>query len=203
MKVLCIYGSPRRKGNSETLLDKALEGAQSAGAEVIRIYVRDLKMVGCIECGGCDKTGKCVVKDDMQDVYPMLESADVIILATPIFFYSVSAWAKALIDRCQALWRKRMLTKTKEQRKTYDSGKGYLIAVAATSGKSLFDGTILTAKYFYDALDMSYEGGMFVRKIDKKGAVMEHPEFLKEAYDLGVSVVKGVKIQKMEETDDD
>jgi len=193
MKVLGIYGSPRKNGNSAILLDKALEGAESAGAEITKIYARDPKMVGCLECGGCDKTGKCVVKDDMQEIYPLLESADAIILASPIFFYSVSAQVKAIIDRCQALWRKRMLTKTKEQRKTYDSGKGYLIAVAATSGEKIFDSTTLVAKYFYDALDMSYEGGLFVRKVDKKGAIMEHPEFLKEAYKLCVSIVNGDK----------
>ena len=190
MKVLGIYGSPRRKGNSEILLDKALEGAKSSGAEVITIYARELKMSGCLECCGCDKTGKCVVKDDMQNVYPLLESADVIILSTSIFFYGVPAQAKALIDRCQALWRKRMLTKTKEQRKTYDSGRGYLIILGATSGKSLFDGAALTARYFYDALDMSYEGAMFVRKVDKKGAILEHPEFIDEAFQFGISIVK-------------
>jgi len=191
MKILGIYSSPRRKGNSDILLDKALEGAKSVGAEISTVYARDLKMSGCIECGGCDKTGKCVVMDEMQSVYPLLESADAIILASPIFFYGVPAQVKAIIDRGQALWRKRMLTKTKEQRKTYDSGKGYLIAVGATSGKSLFDGTIMTVRYFYDALDMSYEGGMFIRKIDKKGAILEHPELLKEAYELGVSIANG------------
>lgn len=189
MKVLGIYGSPRKKGNSEILLDKALEGAESVGAEITKLYVRDLKMIGCIECGGCDKTGKCVIKDDMQEVYPLLESADIIILSVPIFFYGAPSQAKALIDRCQAPWRKRMITKTKEQRKTYDSGKGYLIAVAATSGKSLFDGTILMAKYFYDALDMSYEGELLVRKIDKKGAILEYPEILDQAYSFGVQIV--------------
>jgi multimeric flavodoxin WrbA len=191
MKILGIYGSPRRKGNSDILLDKALEGAESAGAEITKLYARDLKMSGCIECGGCDKTGKCVVKDDMQTVYPMLESADAIILSTPIFFYGVPAQAKAVIDRGQACWRKRMITKTKEQRKTYDSGQGYLIAVAATSGKTLFDGTILSARYFYDALDMSYEGELLVRGVDKKGAILEHSEFLKEAYDLGANIANG------------
>jgi multimeric flavodoxin WrbA len=190
MKVLGIYGSPRRKGNSDILLDKALEGVKSSGAEVTTIYARELKMSGCLECGGCDKTGKCVVKDDMQNVYPLLESADVIILSASIFFYGVPAQAKALIDRCQALWRKRMLTKTKEQRMTYDSGRGYLIIVGATSGKSLFDGAVLTTRYFYDALDMSYEDSMFVRKVDKKGAILEHPEFLDEAFQFGVGIVK-------------
>lgn len=200
MKILGIYGSPRKKGNSEILLDKALDGAESAGAEITKLYIRDLKMIGCIECGGCDKTGKCVIKDDMQSVYPLLESADVIILSVPIFFYGAPSQAKALVDRCQATWRKRMLTKTKEQRKTYDSGKGYLIAVAATSGKSLFDGTILMAKYFYDALDMSYEGELLARKIDKKGAVLENPEILNEAYNFGVRIVN--QNNKKEENND-
>ncbi len=164
MNILGIYGSPRKKGNSDILLDKVLEGAKSAGGDIHTIYVRNLKMVGCIECGGCDKTGKCVIKDDMQEVYPMLESADIIFLASPIFFYNVSAFAKALIDRCQAPWRKRMLTKTHEERKNYESGKGYLIAVGASAGKRLFEGAELTAKYFFDALDMSYEGAMLVKK---------------------------------------
>ncbi|NIR16562.1 MAG: flavodoxin family protein, partial [Desulfobacterales bacterium] len=72
MKALGIYGSPRKGGNTDQLLDKVLEGAKSGGAETSSVYARDLDMSGCIECGGCDKTGKCVVKDDMQDVYPLL-----------------------------------------------------------------------------------------------------------------------------------
>ncbi len=189
MKVVGIYGSPRKGGNTDILLDKVLEGAGSAGADVTPIYARKLKMVGCIECGGCDKTGKCVVKDDMQDVYPLLESADVIFLASPIFFYGMTAQAKAVIDRGQAMWAGRMLKKTAAERKNYDSGKGYLIGVGATGGKNLFYGVEMVAKYFFDALDMSYEGGLFFRKIDAKGAIMEHPEALKEAFGLGINIV--------------
>ena len=190
MKVVGIYGSPRKGGNTDLLLDKALEGATSAGAEVTQIYARKLKMVGCLECGGCDKTGKCVVKDDMQDVYPLLESADVIFLASPIFFYGVSAQVKAIIDRAQAAWAKRMLEKTSAERKHYDSGKGYFIATGATKGKNLFDGAEMVVKYFFDALDMSYEGGLLFRQIDAKGDITEHPETLKEAFDLGDKVVR-------------
>ena len=154
MRVLGIYGSPRKDGNTDQLMDKALEGAESAGAEISRVYARDLKMCGCIECGGCDKTGKCVVKDDMQSVYPLMEAADVIILASPVFFYGMTAQVKALIDRSQAMWSKRMLEKGPDARKSFDSGRGHLIAVAATGGKNLFDGVKLVANYFYDALDM-------------------------------------------------
>jgi multimeric flavodoxin WrbA len=186
MKVLGIYGSPRKGGNSDRLLDRALEGAQSAGAEILRVYARDLKMSGCIECGGCDKTGECVVKDDMQNVYPLMEEADVIILSSPIFFYGVTAQVKALIDRAQARWAKKMLTKTPEEMRVYEAGKGYLIAVGATRGKNLFEGAILTAKYFFDALDMSYEGGIFFRSLEKKNAVQENPEALQEAFTMGI-----------------
>ena len=190
MITLGIYGSPRRGGNTDILLDKVLEGSRSAGADVFSVYARKLKMSGCLECGGCDKTGKCVVKDNMQTVYPMLQAADIIFLASPIFFYGMSSQAKALIDRCQAMWSKRMLKKTPEERKKYDSGKGYLISVGASKGKNLFQGVELTAKYFFDALDMSYEGGIFYRRIDKKGAILENPDALKEAFDLGVNAVR-------------
>jgi multimeric flavodoxin WrbA len=186
MKVLGIYGSPRKGGNTDQLLDRVLEGAQSAGAEVKRVSVRDLNLCGCIECGGCDKTGECVVQDDMQKVYPLLDWAEVIFLASPIFFYGVTAQAKALIDRAQAHWSRRLLEKTPEERQLRNRGRGYLITVGATRGKNLFEGAILTAKYFFDALDISYEGGIFFRSLEKRNAVQENPETLQEAFTLGL-----------------
>jgi multimeric flavodoxin WrbA len=191
MKVLGIYGSARKGGNSDQLLDKALEGAEASGATISRIYARDVKISGCLACGGCDKTGKCVVKDDMVNVYPLFEEADIIFLTSPIYFYGLTGQVKCLIDRAQAMWSKRFLEKTPEQRKRYDSGKGYLIAVGATGGKNLFEGVQLTAKYFFDALDMSYEGGIFFRKLDKKGAVKDSPESFQEAFELGKKAVEG------------
>jgi len=190
MKVLGIYGSPRKDGNSDKLLDEALKGAKSAGAQVSAVYCRDLKMSGCVECGGCDKTGQCVVNDDMQSVYPRLLEADAIIVASPMFFYGLTSQVKALIDRCQAMWSKRMLEKTPEQRKAYDHGKGYLIAVGATKGKTLFDGAQLVAKYFFDALDMTYEGGVFVKSVEGKGDAASHTDAMKDAFELGKKAVQ-------------
>ena len=191
MKVLGIYGSPRKKGNSDLLLDKVLEGAQSAGAEVSTVYCRELKMCGCIECGGCDKTGQCVVEDDMIDVYQLLDDADIVFLASPIFFYNVTAQAKALIDRSQAMWNRRRLRKTAEQLRTHDSGVGYLVALGATKGKNLFVGAELCAKYFYDALDMKYGGGLLVRTAEHKGAVADEPELLKRGFEFGKKAALG------------
>lgn len=190
-KLLGIYGSPRKGGNSDQLLDKALDGASSEGAETRRLYARNQKMSGCLECGGCDETGKCVVEDDMQSIYPLLEDANVIILSSPMFFYGITAQAKALIDRSQAMWSRRMLEKTPEQRKQYDSGRGYLIGVGATRGKNLFEGAELTAKYFFDALDMTYEGGLFFRRLEKSSDLQEQPEILQQALEFGKKVITG------------
>ncbi|HMK65188.1 MAG TPA: flavodoxin family protein [Thermodesulfobacteriota bacterium] len=189
MKVLGIYGSPRQGGNSDLLLDKALEGAASAGAEIQKIYMRDLKISGCLECGGCDKTGTCIIQDRMEEIYPLLWDTEIIFLSSPIFFYGMPGQTKSLVDRSQALWSKRMLEKSPEGRKKYDHGRGYLIAVGATKGKNLFEGTELTAKYFFDALDKSYEGGLFFRAVEARGAIKDQPTALQEAYDFGIKAV--------------
>ncbi len=191
MVVLGIYGSPRKGGNSDLLLDKALEGAAQAGATIKKVYARKLKINGCLECGGCDKTGECVQRDDMDQVYPLLDEADAIILSAPMFFYAAPAQVKALVDRSQARWSGRMLRKKGEDRKRYDSGKGYLIGVGATRGKTLFDGYEMMGKYFYDALDMSYEGGAFFRKVEGKADVNDMPDALAKALELGKRAAAG------------
>ncbi len=185
MKVLGIYGSPRKGGNTDQLLDQALEGARAAGAETATVYARDLTMRGCIECGGCDETGNCVLKDDMQSVYPRLYESAAIIMATPIFFYNVTSQLKAVIDRSQAAWAKQRIEKPGKRRKHYEGGKGYLIAVAASKGERLFDCAEITARYFFDALDMGYEDGLFLRQLEKDSDVQRRPEALTQAFELG------------------
>ncbi len=105
--VLALYGSPRRKGNTAQLLKRSVEGARAAGAEVEEIMLRDLKMSPCLEIYGCKETGRCIIKDDFQSVYDKLASCQGLILASPIFFYTVSAHTKMLMDRCQSLWVKK------------------------------------------------------------------------------------------------
>jgi multimeric flavodoxin WrbA len=185
VKLLGILGSPREGGNSDLLLQKVLEGARQAGAQVSSLRAADLSIGGCLECGGCDSSGECVVEDDMQQVYPQLEAADRIILATPVFFYGFPAQLKALIDRAQSAWSGRMLTKTKQQRKTHEAGSGYLIAVGATKGEKLFEGLERVARYFFDALDMDYQGGLFFRGVDEQGAILRHPDAMEQAFELG------------------
>ncbi|MEW5913186.1 MAG: flavodoxin family protein [Thermodesulfobacteriota bacterium] len=186
MTVLGIYGSPRKGGNSDMLLDALLAAAGAAGAQTERIYCRRLNISGCLECGGCDETGCCVVEDDMQQVYPLFRAAQAIVLSAPVFFYGLPAQCKALVDRSQACWSARLLSKTTpEQRKHHDAGRGYLIAVGATKGPRMFDCMELTARYFFDALDMSYEPGLLIRGLEAKGAAADSPEVMEQARQLG------------------
>ncbi|TFH40228.1 MAG: flavodoxin family protein [Chrysiogenales bacterium] len=191
MKVLGIYGSPREGGNSDILLDHVLEGAATAGVDISRIYVRDIAFSPCTECGGCDETGVCVIDDGMQDLYPLLLDARVIFLASPVFFYGLSAQAKALVDRCQALWRRRRLNKTAEERRWYDGGCGFLVMTGAAYGLHLFIGGELTAKYFFDSLDKSYGGGLFCRA-EEKGDILGKPAELKRGFEFGKEGVRCV-----------
>ncbi|MCP4542239.1 MAG: flavodoxin family protein [Chloroflexi bacterium] len=112
IKVLGIVGSPRRRGNTETLLDRFLAGAESAGAEIEKIVVARLKIAGCIACDGCWDDEYCIIQDDFQAVDNKLITADVIALAAPLFFWNLPAQAKALIDRGQCQWARKFVIKT-------------------------------------------------------------------------------------------
>lgn len=181
MKVLGIMGSPRIKGNTDLLLDEALKGAQSRQAEIEKIIVDRMKITPCKEYYGCLKDGNCVMRDDMDVIIPRLLEADGIIVASPMFFYGITAQLKALIDRCQALWVRRNILKNLPESKK----KGAFIGVGATKGKQLFDGSILVIKYFFRAFGAEYVDEMLVRGVDKRGEIKEHPDLLKQAFELG------------------
>ncbi|MCK5008559.1 MAG: flavodoxin family protein [Spirochaetales bacterium] len=185
MKVLGIMGSPRIKSNTDLLLEEALKGAKSYQAEIEKIVVDKLKITPCREYYGCLRDGNCVIRDDMDDIYPKLISADAIIVASPIFFYAVSAQLKALIDRCQALWARKYILKTL----TGPARKGAFIAVGATRGEKLFEGSILTVRYFFKAINAEYADELLIRGIDKRGEIKEHPAALADAFELGKRLV--------------
>ncbi len=189
MKVLGIFGSPRRGGNTDLLLEEALKGAQSQGAEVERIYLTDFSITPCRECHGCDQTGQCVIEDDMQKIYPKLLEADIIILSSPIFFYGVTAWVKALIDRSQALWARKYLLKDPSLGKEGRKRKGFFISVGATKGQRVFEGAILTVKYFFDVLNAEYSGELVFRGVEAKGEIRNHKEAIQQAFEAGRNLV--------------
>ncbi len=191
--ILAIYGSPRRKGNTSLLLQKAVEGARGAGANVVEIVLRDLKMSPCLEIYGCKYTGRCVIKDDFQSVYDRLSQCQGLILASPIFFYALSSHTKILIDRCQSFWvKKYWIRKTPFGRRELLK-KGLFISVGATKGKRLFEGALLTVKYFLETVDVELWRSLLYRSLDFEGDVLKHPEYLAEAYDSGRELVEVLK----------
>ena len=187
MKVLGIMGSPRIKGNTDLLLDEALKGAQGQGAEVEKVIVDKLNIAPCREYYGCVKDGNCVIRDDMDNIYPKLLDTDRVIVASPIFFYGLTSQVKALIDRCQALWARKYILK---QSLPDSARKGAFIAVGATRGRKLFDGSILTVKYFFQSIDVQYVDELLVPGVDKRGEIKEHPTALSDAFELGRRLVQ-------------
>jgi multimeric flavodoxin WrbA len=190
MMLVGIYGSPRKAGNTDVMLDAFLEGAKTAGGEVNRLYVRELEIRGCLGCGHCDRTGMCIQKDDMQHVYPLLEQTQHIVVASPIYFYGITAQLKLLVDRAQALYMKRELAeKEGNVGREKSARKGFLLLAGATRGKRLFECSILTIKYFCDALGVAYSGELCFKEIDERGAVLQHPGAIEECRAAGTNFV--------------
>lgn len=190
--IAAVFGSPRRKGNTAALLKNAIQGARDAGAQVTEIVLRDFKISPCLEIYGCLQTGQCAIKDDFQGVLNQLLSSQGIMLASPIFFYTVSAHTKMLMDRCQSLWVKKYWIDKMAPGSWEQKRKGLFISVGATKGKRLFDGTLLTIKYFFDVLDTELWRSLLFRGLDFEGDILKHPEYLEEAYRAGKDFVRAL-----------
>lgn len=183
--VLALTGSPRKGGNTETLVAAVMQGASLAGARVETVRLPDLRIGPCIGCGGCQKTGRCVVEDDMQSLYQRIDAAQVVILASPIYFYGLSAQTKLCVDRMQALWaRKQLLVAAKEWRIAPEK-RGYLVSVAASQGAKVFVGAQLCAQYAFDAMGFHYSGDLLVRGVDERGGMQREAATLAEAERFG------------------
>ena len=191
MKVLGIAGSPRRGGNTDIILEQALEGAKSAGAETETIVISDLDIAPCLHCDGCLAEGACVIQDDMQSVYPKLREAERIIVASPMFFMGLTAQTKALIDRCQALWALRYVLKQQLALNSGGERKGFFLSVGGTGYKDNFDSARPILKSWMAVIDVKLAGELTYAKVDEKGAVKEHPTALQDAFEAGKKLVMG------------
>lgn len=194
MQVLLFNGSPRRKGNTEVLLEAVAKGIRAAGGEpeVIRLTEHDIS--ACISCGSCDKTGFCAVKDAMGPLYEKIDQAKRVVLASPIYFYGITAQAKAFVDRSQAMWSRKYLLMKKGEWQDDPERIGYFISVAATKGPRVFEGAELTAKYFFDAIGMQYGGSLLVKGIDRRGEMARAGDELQRAEKFGRQIVAGMNI---------
>ncbi len=174
MLVLGLQGSPRKKGNTSYLLDLVLEEASRRGAETLRIDVCRQNIRPCMGCTNCERKGVCAIEDDDMNplLYPLMRRADLIILATPIYFYNATSQLKKVIDRSQTLWSRKYKLNLADPGRA--SRKGLMLAVGATRGKNLFEGMALTAKYFFDAAGAAFSDRLTYRQVENIGDMEAH-----------------------------
>ena len=180
MKILGLSCSPRKSGNTEILVGEALDGAQSEGAEVELFSLSGKEIQPCDGCYACHETGKCHIDDDMQTVYQKLVKADGIVFGTPIYFYSMTSQAKALIDRTIVLRRPAIKLANKV---------GGVITVAGSLG--LIDA--IKDLYFYMAINHMVPADYVAATASEKGAIRKDERAMKAAWELGREMVQLVK----------
>jgi len=191
MKILAIAGSPRRGGNTDALLEQAIAGARSVGAEVDHVVLTRLKVGPCIECNHCLKTGLCAVWDDFQPLCDKTLEADGIILAAPIFFMSLNAQVKAFIDRFQSLWARRYVLKKPLLPPPGGGPRRVIFLSTAGWSKTKFDCVFSILRAFLATIQAQLVGQLCLNSIDDVGDVERHPEFLEQAFTLGVQLASG------------
>jgi multimeric flavodoxin WrbA len=185
MRVIGIAGSPRRGGNTDTLLERFMDGAAGKGAEIKTLIACHLKIAGCFHCDACLEKGICRVQDDMQMVYKEMESSDRIVMASPLQFMSVSSELKAMIDRCQALWARKYILKIPPLGDRRER-KGFFISVGGRRTiPDLFGAELVTIKTLFHTIDVPYKGDILIPGIDAKGDILKHPDILEQAYVAG------------------
>jgi len=190
-RVLGLAGSPRRGGNTDTLLAEVLRGAREAGAETELVHLRQLSMRPCIECLRCETTGRCVVQDDALAVHQKLIETDHLVFATPIFFVAVSAHSKILIDRCQCFWSLKYVLRKPLFEPPRPGRRGLFVSVCGFDKRWMFDGARRTMKALFNVLEVEYAGELCYEHIDASGDILEHPTALAEAYQAGRALATG------------
>lgn len=197
IKVLAFAGSPRRNGNSETLLDWVLAAMGQDPAVVIeKIALTEAGINPCKGCNACQKINKCVQRDGMDSVHDKIIAADIIILAAPIFCMGIAAQAKMLIDRAQVFTSRKYVLKlpvVPVERK----GKrlGIFLSTAGQNWSYVFDAAVPSVKCFFNVIevkdrDINY---LMVNHVDEKGAILNHPTAKTDAENLGTAVIAEIK----------
>ncbi len=187
MKVIAFNGSPRRGGNTEILLSEAVRGVREQGVEATVYHLDQMNLRACLGCGKCDAAGLCVIKDDMEMIRSEIRAADRIIVASPIFFFSVSAQIKMMIDRCQAFWAEKYV-----HRKPVPPGPfgrtGLLLLVGGMKQREKNAGFACaeaTVKAFFRTVNVQEHVTLAFDAIDKKGEITKHPTAMKDAFEAG------------------
>ena len=188
--VLGISGSPHRHGNTETLLDRFLEGSQAAGATVDKVVLKALQYSPCRGCNACHKTGECIVKDDAVVLYGKILASDCIVIASPIYTMGITAELKGFIDRQQFLWARKFILKTLFFPDDHiRKHKGIFISTAGLGWENVFDGAFPVITALFNTTGFEYYDNIIANDMDRYGGIRNHPTALADAYDKGQKVV--------------
>ena len=191
IKVLGISGSPHRHGNTETLLDKFLEGANVAGSSVEKIVLKDLDYSPCRGCNACHKTGECIVQDDAIDLFDKILKSDCIAIASPIYSMGITAELKGFIDREQYLWARKFILKTLYFKNAHiKKHKGIFISTAGLGWNNVFNGAFPIITALFNTLGFEFYDNIVANDMDRYGGIQQHPTALKEAFEKGKNVVR-------------
>ena len=176
-KVLIVSGSPRKGGNSDLLCDEFMRGASDAGNQVEKVFLRSKKVAPCNACYYCRQSGgECAIRDDMGEILDKMQAADVIVMASPVYFYSIDAQMKAVIDRSVARW-------TNIPNKEF-----YYIMTAAEDSDTVMDCTLACFRGFAACLDGSKEMGVIEAKGVYEAGAVRATGYMKQAYEMGKGV---------------
>ena len=189
MKIVAFLGSPRKDGNTELLLKEAIRGIEDSGFKVHVFNLNLMSISPCQNCGGCEDTGICVFEDDMSQIRNTIREADRIILASPIFFFGVSAQTKIMIDRCQSFWCEKYLLKKPIPEGPYGK-KGLLLLVGGQKKEVGIQCSDATAKAFFRTISVPVHEALGFLGVDAKGAILNHPTALSEAYQAGKKLIQ-------------
>lgn len=188
--VLGIAGSPRRHGNSEQLLDSCLAGVTAAGGEARKLVVAGMGIEPCRGCNACSLTGECVIRDRMREVYPMLDEAGAIVVATPVFFATVPAVLKAVYDRCQPYWARRHVLGEPAAAKRRPGG---ILVVRGGGDPYGWECADATTKSVFAVLEVRKTFDVVVEGVDSPSDLGRHPDALRRAHDAGAGIVEAAR----------
>jgi len=196
MLVIGLQGSPKKNGSSDFLLKHFLAEVEKMGVDVQTLDIPRMNIRPCIGCGHCEKTGFCIIDDDDMSatVYPLLRKAQVVVAASPVFFYSVTSQLKALIDRTQALWSRKYRFRLSDPLST--TRKGFFLSMGGSRGKKLFDGIHLVATYFFDAIDADYSGSLTYPGIETASDFQKKPDLNLEISKTAHAVMSSLLARK-------
>ena len=190
VRILGISGSPHRHGNTETLLDAFLEGAERAGGSVEKVILKDLDYTPCRGCNACHKDGECIVKDEALTLFDRILTADCIAVASPIYSMGITAELKGLIDRAQYIWARKFILKTLYFTDSHiRRHKGLFISTAGLSWDNVFDAAFPAITAFFNTMGFEYYDNIIANDMDRWKGIRGHPTALTEARAKGQEVV--------------